>query len=145
MVRNQSRDLETFRVFAKQAVRLKPFGQEQIEVSANRDLMMAKVKIAREFGLIPLVYAKSTHFIPEAFFREQPQLRGPRVDHPRRSKKEAFTWCADLPETRDYIHSHGGRLTGTRKWQDAAFIQGLEDLKWAANTLGKLGDAPAYD
>ena len=149
MVRNQSRDLETFRVFAEQAARLKPFGQVQIEISAladkswheipeggspwheyacyistpwkffphpdiakhlpldwiraNRDLMMAKAEIAREFGLIPLVYAKSTHFLPEPFFREHPELRGPRVDHPRRSNKEEFTWCTDLPETRDYI------------------------------------------
>ena len=37
MVRNQSRDLETFTVFAEQAARLKPFGQVQIEISALAD------------------------------------------------------------------------------------------------------------
>lgn len=149
MVRNQSRDLESFRVFAEQAARLKPYGQVQIEISAladkswyeipeggspwheyacyistpwkffphpdiakhlpldwvkvNRKLMMSKAEIAREFGLVPLVYSKSTHFLPESFFEEHPELRGPRVDHPRRSNKEAFTWCTDLPETRNYI------------------------------------------
>ena len=149
MVRNQSRDLETFKVFAELAATMRPYGQVQIEISAladkswyeipdggspwheyacyistpwkffphpdiashlpmdwvkaNRDLMMGKAKIAREFGLIPFVYAKSTHFLPESFFREHPNLRGPRVDHPRRSTREEFTWCTDLPETRAYI------------------------------------------
>lgn len=149
MVRNQSRNPESFRVFAELASRLKPYGQVQIEISAlaekswyeipeggspwheyacyvstpwkffphphiakhlpmdwvraNRDLMMEKAEIAREFGLIPFVYAKSTHFLPESFFKEHPELRGPRVDHPRRSNREEFAWCTDLPETRDYI------------------------------------------
>ena len=149
MVRNQSRDLKAFQVYAELAAKMKPYGQVQIEISAlaskswyeipeggspwheyacyistpwkffphpdiaahlpmdwvkaNRDLMMGKAKIARKLGLIPFVYAKSTHFLPESFFREHPELRGPRVDHPRRSKREEFTWCTDLPETQAYI------------------------------------------
>ena len=72
-------------------------------VAANRRLLLAKAKIVREYGLVPFVYAKSTHFLPESFFLQHPNLRGPRVDHPRRSNREEFSWCTDLPETREYI------------------------------------------
>ena len=72
-------------------------------VEANRRLLLGKAKIVRDYGLVPFVYAKSTHFLPESFFQQYPELRGPRVDHPRRSKREEFTWCTDLPETRTYI------------------------------------------
>ena len=72
-------------------------------VAANRRLILEKAKVVREYGLVPFVYAKSTHFLPESFFEEHPDLRGPRVDHPRRSNREEFSWCTDLPETRTYI------------------------------------------
>ena len=66
-------------------------------------MILEKAKIVRKHGMVPFVYAKSTHFLPESFFLQHPELRGPRVDHPRRSQREEFTWCTDQPATRAYI------------------------------------------
>ncbi|MBN2287884.1 MAG: hypothetical protein JXQ83_01030 [Candidatus Glassbacteria bacterium] len=72
-------------------------------VEQNCKLMAAKAAIIRELGLEAVFTAKNTHMLPESFFQEYPHLRGPRVDHPRRSRKEAFAWCVDLPETLEMI------------------------------------------
>jgi len=72
-------------------------------VEANRKLLLAKAAIARELGLEMMFAGKNSEMLPESFFREYPYLRGPRVDHPRRSKAEAFSWCVDLEETREII------------------------------------------
>jgi hypothetical protein len=57
--------------------------------------------------------SNDTHYLPEAFFERYPHLRGPRVDHPRRSRREEFTYCVDLPETREMIEW----MTGEAKRQ----------------------------
>lgn len=72
-------------------------------VAKNRALLLAKATVLRELGLEGAFFGKSSYFLPEAFFREHPHLRGPRIDHPRRSRQEEFSWCVDLPETREMI------------------------------------------
>ncbi len=72
-------------------------------VVANRELLLAKAAIVREMGLEVLFAGKNSEMLPESFFQEYPHLRGPRVDHPRRSKREEFSWCVDLPETQEII------------------------------------------
>jgi len=72
-------------------------------VVANRELLLAKAAIVREMGLEILFAGKNSEMLPESFFQEYPHLRGPRVDHPRRSKREEFSWCVDLPETQEII------------------------------------------
>ena len=72
-------------------------------VAKNRELLLAKAAILREFGLEAALSSNDTHYLPEAFFEKYPHLRGPRVDHPRRSRREEFTWCLDVPETREMI------------------------------------------
>ena len=72
-------------------------------VAKNRALLLAKAAVLRELGLEAAFTGKETHLLPESFFRQYPHLRGPRVDHPRRSKEEAFSWCVDLEETREMI------------------------------------------
>lgn len=72
-------------------------------VAKNRELLDARLKIIRELGLKAIFAAKFTNLLPESFFVEHPHLRGPRVDHPRRSTEEAFSWCVDLEETREMI------------------------------------------
>lgn len=72
-------------------------------VAKNRELLLAKAAVLRELGLEAALSSNDTHFLPEAFFQKYPYLRGPRVDHPRRSKREEFSWCVDLQETRDMI------------------------------------------
>jgi hypothetical protein len=68
-------------------------------VAKNRDLLLAKAAILREYGLTAALSSNDTHYLPEAFFARYPHLRGPRVDHPRRSRREEFSMCVDLPET----------------------------------------------
>lgn len=72
-------------------------------VAKNRDLLLAKADVLRQLGLQAAFTSDDTHFLPEAFFDEYPYLRGPRVDHPRRSNRAEFSWCVDLQETRDMI------------------------------------------
>lgn len=72
-------------------------------VEKNRKLLLAKAAMLRQAGLDAAFSSNDTHFLPEAFFRKYPQLRGPRVDHPRRSLHEEFSWCVDRPETLEMI------------------------------------------
>jgi hypothetical protein len=74
-------------------------------VAKNRELLLAKSAILQDLGLEAALSSNDTHYLPEAFFERYPQLRGPRVDHPRRSAREAFAYCVDRPETRDMIAS----------------------------------------
>lgn len=69
-------------------------------VRANRELLLAKARILRELGLGAAFWSYEPNYLPEAFFEHQPALRGPRTDHPRRSRHEAFAPCIDHPETR---------------------------------------------
>jgi hypothetical protein len=72
-------------------------------VRKNRELLLAKAGILREYKLDAAMSSNDTHYLPEAFFERYPHLRGPRVDHPRRSRREEFTYCVDLAETREMI------------------------------------------
>jgi len=72
-------------------------------VAKNRELLLAKAAVLRELGLEAVFSGNETQYLPESFFREHPHLRGPRVDHPRRSAKEEFAWCVDLAETLEII------------------------------------------
>ncbi len=87
-------------------------------VAANRKLLQAKRKAINELGLEAIFAGKNTEMLPESFFVEYPRLRGPRVDHPRRTKKEAFSWCTDLEETRELI-----------KWSMAELLRGAPEIK----------------
>jgi hypothetical protein len=74
-------------------------------VAKNRELLLAKAAILRELGLEAALSSNDTLYLPEGFFEKYPHLRGPRVDHPRRSVREEFTYCVDLAETREIIES----------------------------------------
>jgi hypothetical protein len=72
-------------------------------VKANQEFLQAKLAALRERGLEAFFWTSEPHFMPGAFFEKYPHLRGPRVDHPRRSKVEAFSMCADHPESLEMI------------------------------------------
>jgi len=72
-------------------------------VAKNRELLFQKAAVLRQLGLNAAFSGDETHFMPAAFFEQFPHLRGPRVDHPRRSTRQEFSWCVDLEETRDMI------------------------------------------
>jgi len=68
-------------------------------VAANQRLLLAKASILRRLKLGAAFWSYEPNFFPEAFFEAYPHLRGPRVDHPRRSLREEFAPCLDRPET----------------------------------------------
>jgi hypothetical protein len=70
-------------------------------VIKNRKLLLDKAKILHDNGMEAAFFANEPVFLPAAFFDRYPQLRGPRVDHPRRSKFACFAPCLSLKETQD--------------------------------------------
>ena len=141
------RDLGEFRKLAEQAVRLKPFGRVEVNISTladkgfhdvpegrnywfeytsynptpykffpdpkiapfipaefvkkNRELLLAKAGILREYGLDAAFWSYEPNYLPEAFFEAYPHLRGARVDHPRRGNHPAFAPCVSVEETQE--------------------------------------------
>jgi hypothetical protein len=62
-------------------------------------LFQARCEVLRRLGLKAAYIANEPHVLPEAFFAEHPDLRGPRVDHPNRSRTARFAPCVDQPAT----------------------------------------------
>ncbi len=62
-------------------------------------ILEERCKILRRLGLKAHWAANIPQVMPEAFFTAYPQLRGPRVDQPNRSRLARFTMCVDQPET----------------------------------------------
>lgn len=79
-------------------------------VRKNQEYLLAKVAAVRKRGLEAFFWTSEPHHMPEAFFRKHPHLRGARVDHPRRSKVEAFAMCVDHPESLEMIEWMARRL-----------------------------------
>jgi hypothetical protein len=70
-------------------------------VEKNRQLLLSKVDVIRDLGLNAGFRSNEPHFLPAPFFEAYPHLRGPRVDHPRRSLQKEFAPCFHRQETRD--------------------------------------------
>ncbi len=79
-------------------------------VKANRQLMDAKLKVLRSYGLDAQFGSNEPRYLPEAFFEKYPELRGPRVDHPRRSLQMAFAPCMHQEGTREMYKNMVGQL-----------------------------------
>lgn len=67
----------------------------------NQEMLLAKAKILRENGMEAAFYGNEPAILPSGFFDSFPQLRGPRVDHPRRSNFTFFSPCLDRVEMQD--------------------------------------------
>jgi hypothetical protein len=84
--------------------KIAPFIPEEL-VTKNRQLLLSKVKIIRDLGLYAGYRSNEPHFLTAAFFESYPHLRGPRVDHPRRSLQKEFSPCIHEKETEEmYQH-----------------------------------------
>jgi hypothetical protein len=77
-----------------------PFIPEKF-VKDNRQLLLAKATILRENGIGAAFFSNEPEIIPSAFFEAYPDLRGPRVDHPRRSNVAFFSPCLSVKEMED--------------------------------------------
>ncbi|MGA2328951.1 MAG: hypothetical protein ABSH05_21995, partial [Bryobacteraceae bacterium] len=62
-------------------------------------LFQARCELLRRLGLKAAYTANEPHVLPEAFFADHPDLRGPRVDHANRSRTPRFAPCVDQPAT----------------------------------------------
>ena len=63
------------------------------------NILEERCKILRRLGLKAHWSANIPQVMPEAFFTAHPELRGPRVDQPNRSRTARFSMCVDRPET----------------------------------------------
>jgi hypothetical protein len=85
---------------------LKIFPPAALEKYVDKDyaervaaLFQARCEVLRRLGLKAAYNANEPHVLPEAFFADHPDLRGPRVDHPNRSRTPRFAPCVDQPAT----------------------------------------------
>lgn len=85
---------------------LKIFPPKEVQPYVNMEyaekvaqLLEARCRILRQLGLKAYWAANEPQVMPEAFFTAHPELRGPRVDQPNRSRVARFAPCVDQPET----------------------------------------------
>jgi hypothetical protein len=64
----------------------------------NMGIIMQRCAILRKHNLRGYFRGNEPFYVREEVFEKHPVWRGPRVDHPRRSKKELFALCTDNPE-----------------------------------------------
>ncbi len=84
---------------------MKIFPPEELKPYINLDyaekiasLFQKRCEILRRHGMKGAYFANEPYVLPEAFFRDHPELRGARVDHPNRSRVARFAPCVDEPE-----------------------------------------------
>lgn len=97
-------------------------------VRKNVALLRACVKVLRKHKLNAAFNTHDPFFMPEAFFTKYPHLRGARLDHPRRSRKEEFGICRDCPEGQEML-----------AWNMAQLIKEVPELTtlcWLTNDAG---------
>jgi hypothetical protein len=85
---------------------LKLFPPAEVEAHVDTEygrrvahLLEERCKILRRVGLKAHWSANLPQVLPESFFTAHPQLRGPRVDQPNRSRTARFSLCVDQPES----------------------------------------------
>ncbi|MEO7597356.1 MAG: hypothetical protein ABIV50_00370 [Opitutus sp.] len=86
-------------------------------------LLEERCKILRRLGLKAHWGSNLPQVLPESFFTAYPQLRGPRVDQPNRSKTARFSMCVDQPETvRLYTEAIKTLLTRCPEIESMSFL-----------------------
>ena len=91
--------------FVHHASLLKIFPPKEVQPYVNMDyatkvagILGKRCEILRKYGLKGIWHANEPAVMPEAFFTAYPELRGPRIDQPNRSRKAHFAPCVDEPE-----------------------------------------------
>ena len=64
----------------------------------NFELLRQRADILKKYHLRAALTLSEPFYLPERVYREHPAWRGPRCDHPRRSKEMYFSPCIDEPE-----------------------------------------------
>ncbi|MEO5493669.1 MAG: hypothetical protein ABIR08_06545 [Sphingomonas sp.] len=84
-----------FKIFPP--ARIRPFVSEAYAQRVQRIVAQRCAVIARA-GLKAVWAANEPAVLPEAFFAAYPEMRGPRIDHPERSRKAHFAPNVDNPD-----------------------------------------------
>jgi len=64
----------------------------------NLDVIRRRAAVLKELGLRAAFLGKEPAYLPESVFRAYPDWRGPRCEHPRRSRHAYHSLCIDRPE-----------------------------------------------
>lgn len=64
----------------------------------NLALLKSRAEILKKVGLCGALTLSEPFYLPEQVYRMHPAWRGPRCDHPRRSKEAYYSPCIDEPE-----------------------------------------------
>lgn len=91
--------------FMHHASLLKIFPPKDVQPYVDADyaarvsaIVEKRCEILRKYGLKAVWNANEPAVMPEAFFTAYPELRGPRIDQPNRSRKAHFAPSSDAPE-----------------------------------------------
>jgi hypothetical protein len=69
--------------------------------SRNLATLKARMQIVKKYGLKGAIQLCEPFYLPEAVFRDHPEWRGPRCEHPRRARNAYYSPCIDHPEVLD--------------------------------------------
>ena len=64
-------------------------------VKKNLEIVKKRSQILKKYGLKAWAYFCDPFYLPEAFYRDYPEWRGARCDHPRRARRAYFSPCVD--------------------------------------------------
>ena len=64
----------------------------------NMEIIRQRGAVLRELGLKAAFSGKEPAYLPEIVFAAHPDWRGPRCEHPRRSRHAYYSLCIDRPE-----------------------------------------------
>ncbi len=64
----------------------------------NFALIKKRCAILKKYGLKAAAYFAEPFYLPEEVYRDHPDWRGPRCDHPRRATNYYYSPCMDNPE-----------------------------------------------
>ena len=68
------------------------------EAKKEFDMAKARGEVLKKHGMKAVYAAWEPSWMPEGFFKKYPRWRGPRIDHPRRTRNKRFAPCMDHPE-----------------------------------------------
>jgi hypothetical protein len=64
----------------------------------NLEIIRQRSAVLKELGLKAAFSGKEPAYLPEPVFQAHPDWRGPRCEHPRRSRHAYYSLCIDRPE-----------------------------------------------
>jgi hypothetical protein len=64
----------------------------------NMEIIVQRCAVLKALGLKAAFVGKEPAWLPEAVYRNHPEWRGPRCEHPRRSRHAYYAPCVDHPK-----------------------------------------------